>query len=282
MEKQNNEKGLVEAATSTSPIVESSSSLQDYSTTKHSALSIDTKLSETQIFRADGIYKQCYEKEKKGKHWTFIVYEDSAPKDWMEQLAETGLAFVISPYHNKDKNPDDSPKKPHWHVIVSYPNSTTYNNVCGLRSITRGPYPMAVGSVGGLYAYLTHKHNPEKYQYDTNQIQRFNGWEKTLESTEVSAIKQELTEMILLEEITEYAELIATVMFMDGDYQSVAMNNTVYFDRLCSSYRYNKHGTLMRFYDNAPDGELKQRIYDVLNSSDFTADDTAERESEVE
>jgi hypothetical protein len=254
-------KTSAELATQTDA-VESTS--QEDSTTKTLDVSIDYSL--TQLFRSDGKYDIPHEKTSRGRHWTFIVYKESAPPNWIELLIQTGLAFVVSPYHDMDKNPDGSPKKPHWHVIVSYTDNTTYNNVCGLRNITKGPFPLRVGSVSGMYAYLIHKHNPEKAQYDAADILRYNGWEKALESSEVAFIKKALTEMIFVEEITDYAELIAAVSFMDGDYQSVAMNNTVYFDRLCSSYRHNRVGTLRRYYSSCPDGELKDRVKEIIKS----------------
>jgi hypothetical protein len=248
-------------------VPELSSSDTDNSTTESIEVSTDIDLSETQLFRADGNYEKCYQK-RKGRHWTFIVYEESALKDWRQRLAETGIAFVVSPYHDKDKNPDGSQKKPHWHIIVSYPNTTTYDNVCNLRLITGGPFPICVVSVAGMYAYLTHKHNPEKYPYNPSEIERFNGWEKVLETTEVRYIMNELTKYIFDEDITEYSELLVATMEMDGDYIDVAMNHTVYFNALIRSYRHNPTKAQKRYYNLLAEGELKQRIGELMFISD--------------
>lgn len=227
---------------------------------------LSTDLSNTQLWVDDeNKYKPVAIDNEKGRHFTFIVYEDSAPKDWIEQLNDTGLPFVISPYHDKDVNPDGSKKKAHWHIIVSYNNTTTYRSIKGLRSITHGPYPQIVKSVSGAYAYLTHKHNPEKYQYDSMEIKRFNGWEKTLETMEVSHIKNELITMCFVENIREYSELVAETIALGHDYLSVAVNNTVFFDSFIRSLRHNPIPAMLRFYNSLEDETLKEKIKEYLD-----------------
>ena len=63
-----------------------------------------------------------------------------------------------------------------------------------------------------------------------------------------------------MDDIQEYSELIIETMDMDGDYRSVAMNNTVYFDRLISSYRHAPVRTLMRLYNKLENEEDKCEI----------------------
>lgn len=59
------------------------------------------------------------EKIIKGRDWAFIVYPESAPENWREILDETHIRWIESPLHDKDLNPDNTPKKPHWHVMLS-------------------------------------------------------------------------------------------------------------------------------------------------------------------
>ena len=257
--KKGQKKSSAELATRTDDLELSSTT--DNSTTKSVEMSMDNDEVESQKFRADGKYKPCMDDEVRARHWCFIVYPESAPADWVEQLVATGLSFTISDVHNKDQNPDGSHKKDHLHGIVSYPNTTTYANVSQLiRSITNGPFPQKCQSVSGAYAYFTHKWNPEKYQYDGSGVKRYNGWEKTLESTEVSHIMNELTAYIFNEDIREYSEFMVETMAMDGDYMQVAMNHTVYFNALIRSYRHNPVRSLMRYFNNLPEGELKTQI----------------------
>ena len=101
----------------------------------------------------------------KARYWWFVVYPESAPNDWIEKIQMTGLPFCISPLHDKDKNPDNTPKKAHYHVIVCYNGPTTYSNVKKtLTDILNAPHPQYLNAVKGAYRYLTHQDNPEKYQ----------------------------------------------------------------------------------------------------------------------
>lgn len=45
-------------------------------------------------------------KNIKKRNWAFVLYPESAPADWREQLQKTGLQCAISPLHDKDMNPD--------------------------------------------------------------------------------------------------------------------------------------------------------------------------------
>lgn len=260
-------KELVEATTNS--VMPDNSGVNALATTD---FSIDTEKS--QEYQADQRdYFQPVGDEVKSRHWLFIIYLDSAPSNVFEQLENTGLAFAVSPYHDKDVNPSGGQKKPHFHVIISYNNTTTYKSIKGLRDITKGPYPLPCKSVGGAYAYFTHKHNPEKYPYDASEIKRYNGWEKVLEASDVSHIMKELTKLILLDDVQEYAELVAETMLMDGDYQQVVMSHTHYFDRLCASYRHSPVRTLKRFYNVLETDEERELLEKRITSFIYQQED---------
>ena len=40
--------------------------------------------------------------EDKNRHWTFVMYPESLPENYLEILQQTGLEIAISPLHNKD------------------------------------------------------------------------------------------------------------------------------------------------------------------------------------
>ena len=65
-------------------------------------------------------------KNIKKSHWAIIIYPESAPPNWREILQDTGLEVAISPIHDQDINPDNTKKKPHYHVILNYSNNTTF------------------------------------------------------------------------------------------------------------------------------------------------------------
>ena len=57
---------------------------------------------------------------KKSRYWTFLIYPDSAPKNWYELLEELHLPTCVSPLHDRDVNPDGEIKKPHYHVMICW------------------------------------------------------------------------------------------------------------------------------------------------------------------
>lgn len=188
-------------------------------------------------------------KNVKKRNWAFILYPESAPKDWREQLQKSGLQCAISPLHDKDLNPDGTVKKPHYHVILVYGNTTTYNNVKALTNGRLGQtVPQPLEQVQGYYRYLTHEDNPEKAQYSKLDIKSINGFDirdfVELTATEVDKIKGEISDYIFTNSITEYADLVLVCRAddMPADWFSVVSRNTVYFDTVIRSVRFKLKG----------------------------------------
>ena len=126
--------------------------------------SLDIKTSSNNNSNADTIKNQDIDATKndddnkqdnlKGRHFSYVIYPDSAPADWIEQLKNIGLAFVVSPLHNRDINADGTKKKDHWHIIVSWGNTTTYRAAKGLCNILNCPIPQMLRNCNGMYRYL--------------------------------------------------------------------------------------------------------------------------------
>lgn len=181
-------------------------------------------------------------KNVKKRNWAFVLYPESAPADWKEQLQLSGLMGAISPLHDKDINPTGEPKKAHYHVILTYSGPTSYNVVKALTDSLNQPIPQALEQVRGYYRYLTHKDNPEKAQYDEREIKTINGFNiadfSELTRSEITQIKKSLQLLIRQCGITEYAELMDYLQDeeMNVEYE-VASNNTYFFDKYIASRR---------------------------------------------
>lgn len=181
-------------------------------------------------------------KNVKKRNWAFIIYPESAPDDWRDQLCKTGLQCAISPLHDSDIDPTGEPKKPHYHVIACYSGPTSYNVVKGLTDSLSAPIPQALEQVRGYYRYLTHKDNPEKYQYEENQIQTLNGFSIfdfcELSKSEVITIKRNLQILIREIDIFEYSDFMDFLLdnCMTTEYD-VASCNTYFFEKYISSRR---------------------------------------------
>lgn len=179
----------------------------------------------------------------KKRHWTIIVYPDSAPADWREQLSDTGLAWACSPLHDMDKNPTGEPKKPHFHLILSYDGPTTYNNVKTLADGLNQPIPKPLESVLGMYRYFTHRDNPEKYQYNEADITCYNGFDPAtfVVITEADKLRMttQITDYIRDCKIYEYCDLID--FLKDNEMWELFMfasKNTLFFNRYVTGRRH--------------------------------------------
>ena len=181
-------------------------------------------------------------KNVKKRNWAFVLYPESAPENWRDLLQQTGIQAAISPLHDKDVNPDGEVKKSHYHVIITYNNTTTYNAVKDLTDSLNCPIPQPLEQVRGYYRYLTHKDNPEKYQYDEKDITTINGFDildyVELTTTEINKIKIEIQQIIRDNQILEYADLMDLLLDNDmKNYWDVASNHTYFFDKYIASCR---------------------------------------------
>lgn len=180
----------------------------------------------------------------KGRNWAFVMYPESMPSDWFERLQMTGLPFAISPLHDQDINPTGEEKKPHYHVICYYENSTTQDSVKSqVTDLVCGTIPIKLESLKGMYRYHIHRDNPEKHQYSDSDRTFINGFDikrvDDLSYYEVKMLLRQCLSIIQQYHITEYCDLIDLLHENDlFDLLDVAENHTIYLDRYISSRRY--------------------------------------------
>ena len=171
-----------------------------------------------------------------------VLYPESAPNDWREILTQTGLQCAISPLHDKDLNPTGEPKKAHYHIIMCYSGPTSFNVVKALCDDLKQPIPQALEQVRGYYRYLTHKDNPEKYQYSEEEITTVNGFNISdyvdLTKSEVTEIKKRLQMLIRNMNFMEYSDFMDYLQDNELSFEyDVASNNTYFFEKYISSRR---------------------------------------------
>jgi hypothetical protein len=199
----------------------------------------------------------------KKRHWAFFVYPTreqlsaegseydgsdgygTVPDDWKQKLQLSGLRYAISPLHDKDELEDGSKKtkKPHYHVIVCYGSPTTYKNVKSLTDSLNAPIPQALEQVRGYYRYLTHRDNPEKYQYDEKEIQTGGGFDIAnfveLSKSEVTEIVFNLQKLIREQGFIEYSDFMDYVQdTSDRLVYDVASSHTLFFNTYLRSHRH--------------------------------------------
>lgn len=176
----------------------------------------------------------------KKRNWGGVVYPESAPADWKERLTIKGLTWACSPLHNKDINPTGEEKKEHYHIILSFPGPTTDKTVNDIMKELNQPIAIPLESVRGYYRYFTHMDNPEKYQYNSNDIELYNGFDVTeiLNNFEVTKHMQAIQKYIMDNNVTEYAVLM-DMLFTTEQFElwQVASNKTLFLVAYINSRR---------------------------------------------
>lgn len=227
--------------------------LDNQSTTIHSTRKKLKNQESFQDFTEEDPKEPAHPENVKGKFWCFVLYPDSAPANWEEQLNLSGIPWSISPIHKGDMNADGGNKKPHYHVILIWQNSTTYNTVKQFTQGTlHGTVPQVLRSVVGYYRYFTHADNPEKCQYDEKEIRYGNGFDiadyMKLTKEQKLEMHAMLTNLIRDNGIWDYLELCTIAQEIGFDEYECVVTHTLHFKAACKSaaYRLSKQGIQLK------------------------------------
>lgn len=109
------------------------------------------------------------------RNFATVIYLDSAPSNWQEILSDLHVQAFVSPYHDKDKNPNNENKKPHYHVMIMYDGKKSIEQAKENFDKIGGVGCEIVNSTRGYARYLCHLDNPEKEQYSIQDVKSFGG-----------------------------------------------------------------------------------------------------------
>lgn len=142
------------------------------------------------------------------RNFATVVYPESAPENWLEKLDGLHVPAFVSPLHDKDVNPNGSPKKAHWHVLIMFAGVKTQEQAQAVISAIGGVGCESVSTVRGYARYLVHADNPEKAQYSKSDVRAFSGADYDaithLPTDDVKMIR-EMMEYIRVNQVTGFA-----------------------------------------------------------------------------
>lgn len=175
----------------------------------------------------------------KGRYFAFLVYPESAPDDWVEQLRKTHADYAISPLHT----PDDEDSKPHYHVIYKHSNTCTLEVAqrCIPEGIPANNHVELLHQPRNYQRYLIHLDDPEKQQFSPKEITVLNGFpldlSRDFSHAELIQFRERCLVIIRENSIIEYSDLINYLMDSDSDLLDYAANHTIFFNTYISSLR---------------------------------------------
>ena len=197
--------------------------------------------------------------EKRSSNWNFILYPESAPTDWREIIDGTHIEWVESPLHDKDINPDGTGKKEHYHITLLFPSLKSFEQVEDITKSVNAPIPIKCQSVKGSIRYMIHKDNPEKFQYDWNNIVCHGGADLTAlcaaTATERLQIQKDIIKFIRESGIIEFEDIVNYAMDNDvTDWLNVLLNySTISINAFIRSRRHKAE----KFSKDIETGKIK-------------------------
>jgi len=199
------------------------------------------------------------------RNWNILVYPESALENWREVINETRIEWVESPLHDKDLYPDGTTKKPHWHVLLLFESVKTYEQVKEITDSINAPIPKKCTTVKGSIRYMAHKDQPEKVQYDWNDIVCHGGADLTAlcapTATERLQIQKDILAYIRSTGIIEFEDIVNYAMDVGlADWLNVLLNySTVSITAYLRSRRHKvDKGEVKAITVNTETGEVKE------------------------
>lgn len=183
-------------------------------------------------------------KSKRSTKWTFLFYQESAPENYKEVLDGLRVPYVLSPWHDKDVNSSTGElKKPHKHGAFFFETLKSYDQVSELISENlNGPsHVEIVLSATGLFSYFTHADNPEKTQYNIEDIESGSGFnlELFLMEQDKSKFIKSVIDIIEENDIKEFQDLVYYAADNDLNLLQLIIDRTFFFSKYLDSRRYN-------------------------------------------
>ena len=114
-------------------------------------------------------------REQRTRNWTFVLYEDSAPDNWVDILDGEHIEWVESPWHDKDVDANGQVKKKHKHILVLFGGVKSYEQVKEVTDKVNAPVPQRCHNAKAMVRYMAHLDNPDKAQYSVSDIKAHGG-----------------------------------------------------------------------------------------------------------
>lgn len=205
--------------------------------------------------------------KEKSRYFTFLLYPESTPEDWLIKLETLDVPMAISPLHDKDESPLGGYKKPHWHVIYVAKNPVTAESVrikikrlLGEKSIAK--VQIVEQGMESMYLYLTHESKDaiakHKHVYPKSEIRLLNNFDidryVVFDVTDQKELKYQLVDLIFRLHLVNISDLMGylnTAGFGELSARSMKHVNEVIsahtgFFRLCFDANY-QNGFRARF-----------------------------------
>lgn len=181
---------------------------------------------------------------EKAKYWTAVLYPESMISDWQDNISDILQIPFSYCIHDKDKDGHDGDRKTHIHIVLAFPNTTTYKHALSLFQQLQPSCAICkkVINIRYIYNYLIHDtdscRKANKHLYDESE--RVNGNNFDIGSYEQVSLEEkqqmakELAQIIIKKNITNMADLYILVSDnMSSDYETIMIGYSGFLGNIC-------------------------------------------------
>lgn len=140
------------------------------------------------------------------RYYSFRIITYATPEEFRTLLENTKSYEYI--YHDKDTKENGEPKEPHYHINAIFASNKSINNVCQMVKSEQNTLAIPMGDRKTAHEYLTHKNDPEKYQYKEEDIVTTKGKEIYKETKDKENEMEEFLNIICDGSLTEREKAI--------------------------------------------------------------------------
>lgn len=183
-------------------------------------------------------------KNQRASKWTFLIYKDSTPSNYLEILNDIHIPYMLSPWHDKDIDLKTGKlKKAHRHGVLYFETLKSQSQVITLLQPLKGPeYIEIVHSTVGMYDYFTHAETPSKEPYNIDDIEYGCGFDLSafLASQNKTEQINEILTIIDNKDISEFNDLVKTIREEDTNLLKLLASKSYFFSKYIDSVRYGR------------------------------------------
>ena len=187
-------------------------------------------------------------KIEKARFWVGVLYQENMRDDWQDEIGD----LIQMPYayccHTKDKDSKSEHRKDHLHLIITFPNTTTYKHAMSVFSQLSAEGKTALNkieaiiNIRNMYDYLIHDtetcRKKEKELYPKEARITGNNFDigayEQIGAAEKTDMCKELCAAILENGFTNFTDFYAYVMmnYEDTNYFEIVKTYSGLFERL--------------------------------------------------
>ena len=185
-------------------------------------------------------------KDKRSNKWAFLIYQESAPENYLDILEEMHIPFVLSPWHDKDVNKATGEfKKAHKHGVLFFESLKSYTQVSELltEKLHTPSHVEVVMSPKGMYDYFIHAENSDKTLYNIDEIESGCGFEleQFLITNNNDQFLSTVIDIIEEHNFTEFNNLVRYARIENPSLLNLIIDKTYFFAKYLDSRRHSNN-----------------------------------------